>query len=1517
MTALKSLVTQNGTTQQIGNGDSLLVGTGIDRSTAGDLTIGGTTATSVTLGSATIPVNIPGDVTTVGGTTFTTDATFEGNVTFGAGPADTVTFAALTTVNSNIAFAGGSPTYKITNLANGTNPNDAVNYSQLSALVTGVSSFQTSLSGLTPSSATGGAITLAGTLGVASGGTGQTTLSSGALVVGNGGSAVNTLSPGSNGQVLTVVGGAWAAATPATTSAQGGANAVQYANATTPADFDGNANFVYTEATGRLGIGTASPSTTLHVNSGAVNGTAIATLQNTAGDFQVFRVDANPEGSVTGSIGDIADDSTNGVVYVKTSGSATNTGWSPLANLGTKVYLVVEGGQYATIQAAIDATPTGTNTVPAYSVILVGPKANTGGGGSGSWGPAVLAANKSLMIAGLGGAQTAKDIRIDSLTFDSSAAGLNANLNENYISGLYITSSSVTSVVTYSGTGAIRLRLNNCYVVNTGAGDAVTNTNSNVSGSLYLDQCIVSAQSVTGLAVKNSGYTQIRNRCDISTAGAGASSDTGRAISSSAGVIEIFDSTITATAPRPAVELTGTAYLAASYTAFTNANNTATATVVTVAASATFATGFTSLALGSSVAALGSNVAGAGTFVYGNVSFGYVPTLTVTTQTPGFSTAPWFTTKVKQGVSLTAPGSGLLEINASGRLNRYNDAAPTNGQVLIGDTAAGYWKAGTITAGSGVSITNGAGSITIAATGSGGTVTSVDVSGGTTGLTTSGGPITGSGTITLAGTLNVANGGTGASTFTAGAVLFGNGASAIATDSANLFFNDSTNQLGVGTASVNETLTVNGRVSLAEGTVPSNTAGYGKLWADSTDKALHFYDNSVDYLVTPNTVQTLTYAASVALDFAPSLPPLKSVTLTGDITFTTSNLGASRNISVRIVGDSSARALTFPAGWKWLGGTTPASLAANKTAILSLAAFSGADSGVVASWSYDGVATLTVPQGGTGITSYAVGDLLYADTTTSLAKLADVATGNALISGGVGVAPSWGKIGLATHVTGTLPIANGGTGQTTASAAFGALSPLTTKGDLLGYDTANARVPVGTDGQVLTADSTQAAGVKWSTPTTGTVTSVTASAPLASSGGATPDISLTGTVGVANGGTGTSTAFTQGSVVFAGASGVYAQDNSNLFWDDTANALYLGPRGSVVTSVGYPFNTVAEGASNAALAAWTFGNASPSSAAKMAMERARGTAASPSALAAGDVIGEIIFNGYTDQRVGAAQILGYAATGWGASGSDAPGNLWFLTSSDGSATPTQRFAINAGIEAVVNDPGNNFDFRVESQANANMLLVDASQNSVSVGTSGNTHTFNVGSGSSANFCVGSGGRIHTYDGSAPTNGQVLIGDTASGNFAKAAITAGTGISVTNGAGSITIAATGAAAATAVQLPFDTSTNSVGVGEAAYASANSVVNKAVATAASTSRVLGIVSSAGVVCVAGIASSASFITGLSLGVGQSVYLSKTAGKLTNDVSAFSTGDVVAELGIIVSYTSGDVADVLLQPKSITVL
>lgn len=72
---------------------------------------------------------------------------------------------------------------------------------------------------------------------------------------------------------------------------------------------------------------------------------------------------------------------------------------------------------------------------------------------------------------------------------------------------------------------------------------------------------------------------------------------------------------------------------------------------------------------------------------------------------------------------------------------------------------------------------------------------------------------------------------------------------------------------------------------------------------------------------------------------------------------------------------------------------------------------------------------------------YTVGDIAYANATTTMALLNDVATGNALISGGVGVAPAWGKVALTTHVSGILPAANGGTGiavtSTASSTGFG------------------------------------------------------------------------------------------------------------------------------------------------------------------------------------------------------------------------------------------------------------------------------------------------------------------------------------------------------------------------------------------------------------------------------------------------------------------------------------------------
>lgn len=90
----------------------------------------------------------------------------------------------------------------------------------------------------------------------------------------------------------------------------------------------------------------------------------------------------------------------------------------------------------------------------------------------------------------------------------------------------------------------------------------------------------------------------------------------------------------------------------------------------------------------------------------------------------------------------------------------------TAGNLVVWGTYPAVLDGGavpTLIAGTGITISAGP-AYTISASGGSGTVTSVAVSGGTTGLTTSGGPITGAGTITLAGTLAVANGGTGSTT---------------------------------------------------------------------------------------------------------------------------------------------------------------------------------------------------------------------------------------------------------------------------------------------------------------------------------------------------------------------------------------------------------------------------------------------------------------------------------------------------------------------------------------------------------------------------------------------------------------------------------------------------------------------------------------------------------------------------------------------------------------------------------
>lgn len=138
--------------------------------------------------------------------------------------------------------------------------------------------------------------------------------------------------------------------------------------------------------------------------------------------------------------------------------------------------------------------------------------------------------------------------------------------------------------------------------------------------------------------------------------------------------------------------------------------------------------------------------------------------------------------------------------------------------------------------------------------------------------------------------------------------------------------------------------------------------------------------------------------------------------------------------------------------------------------------------------------------------------------------------------------------------TGQLSLARGGTNANlTASAGSVAYSTATA----LALNTA------GNSGDWLKSAGTAAPA--WTAPAALTKTDDTnvtltlgGSASTALLNAASITVGWTGTLAVARGGTGTGTTFTAGSVIFAGASGVYSQNNAQFFWDNTNNRLGIG-----------------------------------------------------------------------------------------------------------------------------------------------------------------------------------------------------------------------------------------------------------------------------------------------------------------------------------------------------------------------
>ena len=184
------------------------------------------------------------------------------------------------------------------------------------------------------------------------------------------------------------------------------------------------------------------------------------------------------------------------------------------------------------------------------------------------------------------------------------------------------------------------------------------------------------------------------------------------------------------------------------------------------------------------------------------------------------------------------------------------------------------------------------------------------------------------------------------------------------------------------------------------------------------------YFNGTDYVKSATTTSGSGTVTSVAQTFTGGIVSVggSPVTTSGTLALTVAGTsGGIPYFSSATAWTSSAALTQYGIVYGGGAGAAPVATAAGTTGQTLIATTSAAPA-----WG-----TLGVAGGGTGQTTYAVGDLLYASTTTALSKLADVATGNALISGGVGVAPSYGKIGLTTHVSGTLPVGNGGTNLTT------------------------------------------------------------------------------------------------------------------------------------------------------------------------------------------------------------------------------------------------------------------------------------------------------------------------------------------------------------------------------------------------------------------------------------------------------------------------------------------------------